>query len=284
MTLSNEFINVIEAVLGKRVRQAKSFTPSFYLFLIAHELDTALLEGVFAKPHSMFTLGVGKSVYCLKTAYYVYKKNWNTTKQYIVFMPQDFLARFEDAIDNKYRIPIIIWDDAGFWIGRQRWQSKFVRAIREFMNVIRTHIVYLMINAPRITELARGVREQLNFVSFIRLFNYTSDIYKRASLAELYEAVDADYVVSRKIKPSPLSEFVFKTYFEQYNDYKEMREKYVEIGKTRAEEALKEIADEAARELREVAGKAEPNARLDSVVDEEEVVEEIEEVLNEEEE
>jgi len=276
MSLEEEFINLIKKVTGGNILSWGK-PPSFYLNVLAHKLDTSVLEGAFADPNAFFTLGIGKSVYCLKTLLYVHNKNWNIAKQYIVFLPQDFLRRFEDAIDKRYRIPLLIWDDAGFWIGRQRWQNKFVRAVREFMNVIRTHMVHLMINAPRLTEIARGIREQLNYASAIRLYTYTEDVMKRQSKLWMYRAIDAERITARRNKPSPLTEYFFKVYFQYYNEYKELREMYVEIGRKRAEAALKAIAEEAAEELKEIAQKAEPNKKLDHMIDEDELEERLEE-------
>jgi len=278
-----EFEKLIAQIRGSEVKRFRKYPPSFYLNALAHRYDTSVLEGVFANPNAFFTLGIGKTVYCLKTLLAVYGK-WDVAKQYIVFMPQDFLKRFEDAIDKKYRIPLIIWDDAGFWIGRQRWQNKFVRAIREFLNVIRTHLVHLMVNAPRYTELARGIREQLNYASFVSLRDYYEDVRLRRSLLQMFKAIDADRITAKRDRPSPLVEYIFRVYFPYYEDYRQMREKYVEIGKQRAEEALKAIAEEAAEELEEIAKKAEPGKKLDSLIDEEELedrLEEAEEMLDE---
>jgi len=279
--LSLEISKLIKIFEGKKIKEPQRYTPSFHLYYIARQLGTSALEGVFAAPTSLYHLGVGKTVYCLKTALYVYDKKWDIAKKYIVFMPQDFLTRFEDAIDNRYRIPLLIWDDAGFWIGRQRWQTKFVKAVREFMNVIRTHLVYLMINAPRYTEVARGIREQLTFVSFISFQRYFSDLEKRTSKAVMYHASDVERVYGRKKGGMPISEYIFRVYFPYYSDYEEMRGKYVQIGKERAQEALKEIAEEAAEEMNEVRKKFEPDAKLDNIVDEDELLEKLEEEADE---
>jgi len=276
--ISEEFRKLLSLIGREDLKELHRYTPSYYLFLIARKLGTSVIEGVFASSRALFHLGVGKSVYCLKTAMNVYHNDWDEVKRHIVFMPQDFLARFEEAIDQRKRIWLLIWDDAGFWVGRQRWQTKFVRAIREFMNVIRTHLVMLMINAPRYGELARGIREQLTYVNFITFHNYVPDIMKRLSRSELYHAQDAEYVYSRKhSKPTPLFVYIFKTFFPYYEEYRRIREKYVEIGKTKAEEALKEIAEQATEELYEIKKKFEPNAKLDEEFEEED----LEEVLDE---
>jgi len=274
LSTENEFLTMISASLrGKEIKQIQRKTPSFYLFLVAYDLGTSVLNGVFASPFAPFHLGVGKTVYCLRTALSVYK-NWDIAKKYIVFMPQDFISRFKDAIDNRYRIPLLVWDDAGFWVGRQRWQDKFTRAVREFLNVVRTHLVMLMLSAPHYYELARGIREQLTYVSFIKMHGYTRDIKERRSIAYLYYGRDAD-AVYRKKAPSPLYVYSFPTYFPFYDDYKEMREKYVEVGNRRAEKTFRKIAEEAEEdmieEMNEVKKSVDQNVKLDDVVDVEEL-------------
>jgi len=287
MWIEDEFfalVALIRRLESKKpeISKMRRLPPSYYLYRGADYMGTSAAEGVFASPYALYHLGIGKTVYCLKTAYYVYKKNWNIARNYIVFMPHNFLKLFEDAIDKKYRIPLIIWDDAGFWIGAQRWQSKFVRAVREFMNVIRTHLIYLMITAPRYHEVARGIREQLAFINFVKIHVYSENVKERRSVAQLFAARDAENIYSKKTRPTPLYEYHFNQYFEFYNDYRELREKYVQIGKQRAEEALKEIAEEAAQELKEIASKFDEKAKLDRIVEPEDL-EDIEEELEGEE-
>jgi len=267
---SEEFAKMLKLIGREELKEPQRYTPSYYIYVLAKKLGTSVLEGVFASNRALFHLGVGKSVYCLKTAMKVYHEDWDEVQKHIVFMPQDFIKRFEEAIDKRKRIRLLIWDDAGFWVGRQRYQTKFVRAVREFLNVIRTHLVYLMVTAPRYGELARGIREQLTYVNFISFYNYVPNIMQRMSRAEIYHASDAEYVYARKhSKPSPLAVYIFKTYFPYYEEYRRIREKYVVIGKLKAEEAFKEIANEAVEEMNEVMKKVEPNVKLDDELDEE---------------
>ncbi|HID41641.1 MAG TPA: hypothetical protein EYP33_05750, partial [Pyrodictium sp.] len=116
-------------------KRRRTYPPSVDLVKDALELNTAFLEAVIAAPRVVFKLGIGKSVYALKTLYFVYN-DWEKAKKYIVFMPQEFLALFKEAVDKDKRIPMIVWDDAGFLVGRQRWNSRFVVAVREHLNVV----------------------------------------------------------------------------------------------------------------------------------------------------
>jgi hypothetical protein len=201
--IEKEFSRLVEALGIKEFKRP----PSYYVYLLAEKKNLSIVEGVFAEPLAIFEMGVGKSVYCLKTLYNIYNKNWDIAKRYIVFTPQDFLKIIDDAIQKNYRIPALVWDDAGFWVGRQRWQNKFVIAVREFLNVIRTHIVLLMINAPSFYELARGIRERLRFVTFIRVYSYRDDVMKMRSLAKLYHIHQVEAIAKRNDQPHYASSY-----------------------------------------------------------------------------
>jgi len=279
---SEEVLELLKTVLDVKTLKLKRL-PSFYLFLATYKLGLTQLEGVFASNRTLYHLGVGKSVYALKVMTYVYRDNWNVVQDHIVFLPHDFLRVFEKAIDGNYRIPILLWDDAGFWLGKQRWQSAFVRNVREFLNLIRTHVCYIFFTAPKINELARGIREQLNYVNYITLFNYSLDITKRQSKSLIYHGEDALLVYARnKTKPNPISEYIFKVYYPYYDKYEEIRKMYVKVGDIRAREEFKKVSERALIEMQELMKKAEVNKKVDNVIDESEVKDMVERVVNEE--
>lgn len=225
--------------------------PSVYFNKFAEETFTSIIEGIFASPFALVRKGVGKSVYCLKTLYYVYGKDVDEALNHVVFLPQHFLSVFKTAVDKNIRIRCIVWDDAGLWVGRQRWQSKFVRAVREFLNVIRTHVITIMINAPSPREVARGIRDNLDVLGFVRIYKNYFDLLNRRSIIYMYDA-DAWSTRSRRAYPPPMVQWIFKQYLDWYPRYMELRKQYVDFGVKRAEAALKYISDEAAEELEEI--------------------------------
>lgn len=239
-------------------KRRRTYPPSADLVRDALELNTAFLEAVIAAPRVVFKLGIGKSVYALKTLYFVYNCDWEKAKKYIVFMPQEFLALFKEAVDKDKRIPMIVWDDAGFWVGRQRWNNRFVIAVREHLNVVRTHVAAIQFTAPRLGELARGIRDQIDVVTAVTLHKQHSDPRKRISHARLYLGVQSDdFFMHQKRLPKPVAEWYYSHYFPHYKDYEKRRKQLVEIGYKKAMKELKQIADEAAEELKELAGSVE---------------------------
>ena len=226
----------------KSLKEAGISLKNKYLSEALNELAVrtrrSYLEGVFASPWSYSTLGVGKTVYCLKVATAVYG-DWDIAKQYIVFLPQDFLAVFDKAVKEGKTIKLIVWDDAGIWIGRMRWLDKYVKTIREFLNAIRTHCYHIMFTAPSYHELVRGIREQLNLYTFISL---KSENPPRSKAVYVFRSVLDRYLKKKIIDGLYFS--IFSRYFKYYSEYEGMRRKYVEIGLTRMKNALEEIIRE----------------------------------------
>jgi len=273
----NEFIRLAYIALGKDLKKW-FYPPSIVFVKSALKLNLAFIDGVFGVKKSLAQLGVGKSVYALKTLYHVYDKNWNIAKRYVVFMPQHFLSLFEDAIDKNYRVPAVLWDDASFWIGKLRWQSEFVKAVKEFLGVIRTHCAYLIFTSPKYTDIARGIREDLNFGAIVRFAVYTEDIKKAQSVASYYTFEDLELLHHRGKSPAPFAVHFFRLYFEHYPEYEEMRKEYVRIGKERMKEKLREIAERAREEMVEIMKKYDARRRPEPLIDPEEIEAEEEEV------
>jgi hypothetical protein len=234
---SNPYLEFIRMLKSIGV-DTKKRMPSVLLNILAVKTGKSYLEGVFASPFSFETLGIGKTVYSLKVATKVYG-SWDVAKQYIVFMPQDFLAVFDRAIKEGRPVKLIIWDDAGVWIGRMRWLDKYVKTVKEFLNAIRTHCHHIIFTAPSASEIVKGVRDQLNVYTFI---SSISENPPRSRAAFVFRSVLDDYM-KKKVVDGMLV-YTFKRYFEFYEEYMAMRKKYVEIGLARMKTALEEVVKE----------------------------------------
>jgi len=165
-------------------------------------------------------------------------KSWDVVKQHIVFMPQDFLAIFDRAIKDGRPVRLIIWDDAGVWIGRMRWLDKYVKTVKEFLNAIRTHCHHIVFTAPSSSEIVRGVRDQLNIFTFISSYSENPPQSKAVYVFK----PDLDLYMKKRV--GEVMEYLFIRHFEYYPEYEVMRRKYVEIGLTRMRTALEEVMKE----------------------------------------
>jgi hypothetical protein len=146
-----------------------------------------------------------------------------------------------------------------------------VKTVKEFLGVIRTHCAYLVFTAPKYTDIARGIREDLNFGAIVRFAVYTEDIKKAKSVASYYTFEDLELLYHRSKNPAPFAVHYFKLYFEYYPDYEQLRKDYVRIGKERMRERLKEIAERASEEMKEIMKKYDPRRKPDNLIEPEEI-------------
>jgi len=198
----------------------------------------SFLEGVFASPWAFQTLGIGKTVYSLRVATKVYG-SWDVAKQYVVFMPQDFLTIFDRAVKEGRAVKLIVWDDAGVWLGRMRWLDRYVKTVKEFLNAIRTHCYHIIFTAPAAGELVKGVREQLNIYTFISTY---SERPPRSIATYVLKPALSIYLKKKAVDFTP--HYIFSRRFEHYKEYEQIRRRYVEIGLARMKVALEEIVKE----------------------------------------
>jgi len=267
---------VPSAKFSREVMYRRTYTLTA-IILETHKMYSNVLTGVFADPNNLHKRGIGKSVYSIKIIMQVYNvKDWPKIREYIVFTPEDFVKILDKLINENIRLPLLVWDDAGFWLNKQRWMNKFVIAVRENMNVIRSYMTSIIFTSPTYVELARGIRDHLDLAVLIRLKNYDPDPQKRYSRGRGYKHSE-DLFFTNKKRPEPIFEDMFKLWLPDriFWPYDEFRKEYVKIGLQRMKQRIHEIVEE----LNEVSSQAEPNKKVDKYEVEEEFIEELQDLL-----
>lgn len=96
-------------------------------------------------------LRMGKSAYAMKVLGQVYEYYFNRPlspdliTQYMGFHPADVIDQWMD-IDK--RIPMYIWDDAGYWLYSMDWNNPLLKALQKYFNVIGTDMNCLVLTTP----------------------------------------------------------------------------------------------------------------------------------------
>lgn len=102
--------------------------------------------------------GYGKSSFAAYVASEIYGTwAWSILKEYIVFHPKEFLSKI---MKIKKKHPLIVWDDAGYWLNNMDYNNKFVKAVGKYMQVARIDWACLMftsINARDVINKVRGI-------------------------------------------------------------------------------------------------------------------------------
>lgn len=107
--------------------------------------------------------GWGKSCFASFVASEIYQ-TWapSTLKEYIVFKPQEFLEKI--CTKTIIKRPLLIWDDAGYWLNALDYQNKFVKAVGKYMQVARPDwgcVIFTSIDVDDIASKIRGIPNRL---------------------------------------------------------------------------------------------------------------------------
>jgi len=248
--LRNLLIEIYKEYSGE-AENIFSVNPLIVQTKLTLNLPINFVNAVTASPFALYKRGIGKSVYCLKALEKIYD-NREDALNHVVFLPREFLSLLKRAIDNNKRILLLVWDDAGVWVGASRFTSNFVKAIRECLNVIRTHVAVLTFTTPSERELARGIRVNLDTLHIINLDKWSKNPRNVWSRVSFYQ--HALYLASRKkyrFSPEPLLRWRFKNWLDWYSEYDKIREGYLRRSFIKAKEALLEIEGKERKKLEE---------------------------------
>ncbi|MEM4218322.1 MAG: hypothetical protein QXZ09_09905, partial [Candidatus Methanomethylicaceae archaeon] len=120
-------------------------------------------------------VGSGKTAYAIKTLAQLYGKlkveetdggkelvleepSWDAWKRWLVFPPEDFLRKLEDAANSDRPYPALVWDDAGAWANKYIWYTPVAQRIASWFNTARTSYACIIFTTPDEDDLFTGIR------------------------------------------------------------------------------------------------------------------------------
>lgn len=118
---------------------------------LARRICSAFLKDDFMLVIIYGELRMGKSAYALKVLGQVYDYLKDTplsvdlVDRYLGWHPTEVI---DDWFDIEKRIPMYIWDDAGYWLFSLKWHDRLMVAIQQYMNVIGTDMNCLVLTTP----------------------------------------------------------------------------------------------------------------------------------------
>lgn len=176
--------------------------------------------------------GIGKSMYCIKTAYQLYrelgyseKDGWLLALDAVVFKPEDFGEKLQSEDIRE----IIIMDDASVHIGSDLYQrySKLYVAYKQALTTIRTRTGCLLYNCPNPEELAKFIRNSDAYQIFIAK-GYNNNDYTRVATAWGWRRISTKGGMRRIQARQWKDNFSCHIPKKYYKLYLEKREKYIE--------------------------------------------------------
>lgn len=118
---------------------------------LARKICEAYLRDDFLLVIVYGELRMGKSAYALKVLGQVYDYlkgrplSVDLVRDYLGWHPVDVV---DDWFEIEKRIPMYIWDDAGYWLFSLQWHDPLLVAVQRYMNVIGTDMNCLVLTTP----------------------------------------------------------------------------------------------------------------------------------------
>ncbi|QGA69604.1 hypothetical protein GFS33_00105 [Sulfolobus sp. E11-6] len=175
--------------------------------------------------------GSGKTTYAFKVARDVFYKLYNLqTKdeawQYVrtsyFFELPEALMKIQDAIDNDYRIPLIIFDDAGIWLSKYVWYEDYMKAFYKIYALIRTRVSAVIFTTPSPEDIAFFLREKGWYQIKISMIN-RKDMIARATLYAKDFARNTKGEIVTQVKTKALDMFKVDIPNNIYEEYMQKR-------------------------------------------------------------
>jgi hypothetical protein len=88
----------------------------------------------------------------------IIRRNWNAWKDYMIFTPEQYEDKIDYALRKNMRYKCLVWDDAGAWASKHRWQEEWAKRFAEEYDTLRTVTSGLVLTTVNPRNLLTTVR------------------------------------------------------------------------------------------------------------------------------
>lgn len=114
------------------------------------------------------------------------KSNFDAVKNWLVFLPREFLSLVFNYGEEKERAAI--WDDAGFWLFSLDWYEPFVKAVSRYSQLCGTQFAALIMTTPDKKLISQKVLDALPKMKVCEVVEAGQEsYYNRPRVARVYE-------------------------------------------------------------------------------------------------
>ncbi len=185
-------------------------------------------------------LGHGKSTYSFKVAHDVFKRIGSPVAfkdvvfRYTFFEIRDLIGKLRRASWRK-RIPVLVWDDAGVFGGAYVFFTSVARAkaISDVFKLVRSRACGVLMSTPSPEDLLRPLRRYESVVVHV----VKADRVWSVAHGYKFKILPSGRVNVYKVFEE---EFMRKLPDRVFEDYMDMRDRYVDYALDRLEENIKE--------------------------------------------
>lgn len=198
--------------------------------------------------------GIGKTSFAWITSADIYN-SFATSYKYLFFSPLQALTVFEETLENDIKLPVIVMDDAGLYLGKRSWYESERVAFTEFYNVIREVCSCVLFTSPRMSDILKGIRDQINYQ--VKIYSVkNSDILREARIYEKYQTP----ILREIIQKTAVDQFrLDQMDTEWYSTYRKQKKKFVSQKIKQARQMFQDLQDKETGKkkvrLKDVVGK-----------------------------
>lgn len=173
------------------------------------------------------------------------RPDYAEAKGWIVFPPKEFLDRVLETYEKK---PVLLWDDAGFWLFALDWYEPFVKTVAKYINLIGRQFAALLFTTPNKKLISSKVLEAIPDIYICRLTEIGKDKpkYKRR-VAKAYERWDYPDGKRGGVHTRWTDYFNAILPDSFFNWYKPISDRYLEIGKRLLRKEVEVMAKKTAK-------------------------------------
>jgi hypothetical protein len=91
--------------------------------------------------------------------YIVWEHKWDAWKEWLVFLPDQFVKKLSEVQATARQEKMMGWDDAGVWLSKYNWASEFSQGVSDQFEVIRRSFASVVFTCPNSKKLLKSIRD-----------------------------------------------------------------------------------------------------------------------------
>ncbi|RLF99480.1 MAG: hypothetical protein DRN49_04330 [Thaumarchaeota archaeon] len=176
------------------------------------------------------------------------KPNYDKVKEHMVFLPREFL-NVVTRLETGKKQPVLIWDDAGFWLYALDWYEPFVKAVNKYIQLAGRQFSCIIFTTPSQHLISSKVLQAMPDFCLCRITKIGFDTPRRKlRQAKFYQRWDYPDGTKGGVYLYWVDRFDAMLPDEFYRWYKPISDGYLEQGKKLLKREVRRLDRRAARE------------------------------------
>ncbi len=115
--------------------------------------------GICGYDSHIFRQEIEEGKYVELPLYIVWEHKWDAWKEWLVFLPDQFVKKLSEVQATARQERMMAWDDAGVWLSKYNWASEFSQGVSDQFEVIRRSFASVVFTCPNSKKLLKSIRD-----------------------------------------------------------------------------------------------------------------------------